>query len=661
MRGRCLALAVATAVAAVVTGAAPATAADGRISRVTAGNGALELVFTGVGLPADAELDHRDITVTIDGQTVGAVAVPITSTARVQVARTLVLVIDTSGSMKADGIAGAKQAASALVAGLPANVKVGLVTFSDTARVAVPPTVNHARVSAAIGQLIASGETALYDGVLAAVAAAGTNGERRLLLLSDGGDTVSVRPEIAARTAVRQSGVTLDAVGFRTQESVVAALQKLAMAGEGKVVTARTAAALASQFESTARDYTRQLVIRVTVPEQLAGRQVSVRVEAHTTAGALVSDEVSAAMPALPAASDTPAKTASPDAAAARPALRPAPVRNNWLGSRSSLVWAYGAVFLSLLLFLTLVMAGRSARLGTVGRMRQQMSLYTLSQRPKQVEHESSMLGDSHIARSAMELAGRVASRRGLEERLSLLLDRAGLPLKPSEWILIQGGVSVGSFAVLGVVSGQFLVALVLGVVSGIFAPNVYLRTKAHRRQARFVDALPDSLQLIAGSLSAGYSLAQGVDAVVREAGEPTAGEFARALAENRLGVAIEDALDTVAERMGSTDFHWVVMAIRVQREVGGNLGEVLTTVSVTIRERQRLHRQVRALSAEGRLSAYVLIGLPVAMAAYMLTFRRSYIKPLYTTGLGIAMLTVAIVLVITGSLWMKKLIKVAV
>jgi tight adherence protein B len=661
MRRRHLVASVAAAAAALLAGAGPAAAADGRISRITAGARALELVFTGVGLPADAELDHQAITVSIDGQTVGAVAVPITSTARTQVDRTLVLVVDTSGSMKGDGIAGARQAAAALVAALPANVRVGLVTFADTARVAVPPTTDHQRVSSAIGQLVADGETALYDGVLAAVSAAGSNGERRLLLLSDGGDTVSVRPEIVARTAVRKSGVSLDAVGFRTEESVVAALQKLAMAGDGKVVTARSAAAIATQFQSTARDYTRQLIVRVPVPEQVAGRQVSVRVEVATTAGAVVSDEVSVAMPARAAPPRSGGDSDGVGVPDARPALRPAPVRDGWLGSRASLIWAYGALFVSLLLFLVLAVAARTARLSTVGRMRQQMSLYTLSQRPKKVEHESSMLGDSHIARSAMELAGRVASKRGLEERLALLLDRAGLPLKPSEWILIQGGVSLGTFAVLGTLSGQFLVALLLGVVGGLFAPNAFLRTKAYRRQARFVDSLPDSLQLIAGSLTAGYSLPQGVDAVVREGFEPIAGECGRALAENRLGVAIEDALDNVADRMGSTDFHWVVMAIRVQREVGGNLAEVLTTVSVTIRERQRLHRQVRSLSAEGRLSAYVLVGLPIAMAAYMLTFRRGYIEPLYTRSIGIAMLVGAVILVITGSIWMKRLIKVVV
>lgn len=661
MRGRRLAVAVAAAAAAALAGASPAVAADGRISRVTAGGGALEVVFTGVGLPADAELDHQGLTVSIDGETVGAVATPITSTTSVRVDRTLILAIDTSGSMKGEGIAGAKAAAVTLVGALPADVKVGLVTFADNAQVAVPPTVDHQRVSAAIGQLVASGETALYDGVVTAVAAAGKKGERRLLLLSDGGDTVSAQSQFAARTAVRKSGVTLDAVGFRTQESVVAVLQQLAMAGEGKVVTARSAAALASQFQSTARDYTRQLVIRVPVPERVAGRQVSVRVEVDTTVGGVVSDEVGVAMPALATASTAKPKPNSPVVQQATPALRAAVVSDGWLGSQASLFAAYGALFVSLLLFLTLTVVVRTAPGSTASRMRQQMSLYTLSQRPKKVEQESSMLGDSHIARSAMELAGRVASKRGLEERLALLLDRAGLPLKPSEWILIQGGVLVGTFAVLGVMSGNFLVALLLGTAGGLFAPNMFLRSKAYRRQARFVDSLPDALQLIAGSLSAGYSLPQGVDAVVREASDPISTECARALAENRLGVPIEDSLDGIADRMGSTDFHWVVMAVRVQREVGGNLAEVLTTVSVTIRERQRLHRQVRALSAEGRLSAYVLVGLPIVMAAYMLTFRRSYIEPLYTRGIGSAMVTGAVVLVIIGSLWMKKLIKVTV
>ena len=122
-----------------------------------------------------------------------------------------------------------------------------------------------------------------------------------------------------------------------------------------------------------------------------------------------------------------------------------------------------------------------------------------------------------------------------------------------------------------------------------------------------FNEGLADTLQLISGSLSAGLSLAQSVDTVVREGMEPIADEFKRVLVETRLGVPLEAALQGVAERMGSKDFEWVVMAIRIQREVGGNLAELLNTVGATLRERDYLRRQVQTLAAEGKLSATFL------------------------------------------------------
>jgi len=128
-----------------------------------------------------------------------------------------------------------------------------------------------------------------------------------------------------------------------------------------------------------------------------------------------------------------------------------------------------------------------------------------------------------------------------------------------------------------------------------------------------------------------------------------------------RLGVPVEDTLERVADRMCSEDFAWTVMAIRVQREVGGNLAEVLTKTASTMRERARLRRQVQVLSAEGRLSAYILIGLPIVMGTYMFLFRHSYVTPLYSTGLGLLMLTSAVVLVVLGALTMRKMIQVEV
>jgi tight adherence protein B len=165
----------------------------------------------------------------------------------------------------------------------------------------------------------------------------------------------------------------------------------------------------------------------------------------------------------------------------------------------------------------------------------------------------------------------------------------------------------------------------------------------------------------MSGALSAGLSLAQAVDTVVREGSDPIAGEFRRALMEARLGVEIETALEGIAERMESKDFEWVVMAIRIQREVGGNLSELLTTVAATIREREYLERQVLALSAEGRLSVWILGGLPPAFLVYLMLTNRTYLEPLVSTPLGWIMLGGMVVMLVVGIVWMKKLVKVEV
>jgi tight adherence protein B len=205
------------------------------------------------------------------------------------------------------------------------------------------------------------------------------------------------------------------------------------------------------------------------------------------------------------------------------------------------------------------------------------------------------------------------------------------------------------------------VVPALVGLLIGLAGPFLYLVIKESRRTSAFLAQLPDTLQLLAGSLSAGYSLPQAVDAVVQEGNQPIAGEFNRALVESRLGVNVEDALDGIAGRMKSEDFGWVVMAIRIQREVGGNLAEVLKTVAGTLRERERLRRQVQVLSAEGRLSAWILGGLPPVFALYLVLVRRSYIEILYTDPIGIFMLVVMLVQMVVGAFWLSKVVKVEV
>jgi tight adherence protein B len=266
--------------------------------------------------------------------------------------------------------------------------------------------------------------------------------------------------------------------------------------------------------------------------------------------------------------------------------------------------------------------------------------------------------GPSDVRASAVALVG-VVVPVDLETRLARLLAGAGLTIRPAEWVLLQAAFDV-AVAGVGLLTGGPVLMIVL-LVAAVPAPLLFLRLRHSRRLAAFAAQLPPTLGVIANSLSAGLSVPQSIDSVVREGEEPMAGELRRALVEQRLGVELDDALDAVAIRMGSTDFGWVVMAMRIQREVGGNLAEILMTVADTLREREFVRRQVRSLSAEGRLSAWILGVLPVAMLVYLLIANRAFVRPLYASPAGQLLLVVAGLLLGAGAWVMSRLVRVEV
>jgi tight adherence protein B len=262
----------------------------------------------------------------------------------------------------------------------------------------------------------------------------------------------------------------------------------------------------------------------------------------------------------------------------------------------------------------------------------------------------------------AKDAATKVLQRNtSLEAKIAARLEGAGSQLKPAEWLLVHAGIFTGA-GVVGLLFGQgSLVFGMLFLIAGAVIPWVYLGFKRGRRRKAFSSSLPDTLQLMSGSLSAGLSLAQAVDTVVREGTDPISDEFKRVLIETRLGVGLQDALEGVAVRYESKDFHWVVMAINIQRQVGGNLAELLDTVAATMREREYMRRQVAALAAEGKLSAWVLGGLPPAFVLYLLVAKRDYVMPMFTEPMGWLMLGGACCLLGLGIFWMSRLIKVEV
>ncbi|MBA3782903.1 MAG: type II secretion system F family protein [Nocardioides sp.] len=270
--------------------------------------------------------------------------------------------------------------------------------------------------------------------------------------------------------------------------------------------------------------------------------------------------------------------------------------------------------------------------------------------------------GPDQALSQAKDVAAQMLSRnKSLEVRIARRLDAAGSDFKPAEWLLLHGGIVVAAGLLGLLIGGGSLVKGMLFLMLGLVLPWLWLGFKRKRRLKAFGALLPDTLQLMSGSLSAGLSLAQSVDTIVREGNEPMRSEFKRVLVETRLGVPLEDALEGITERFDSKDFAWVVMAIKIQRQVGGNLGELLNTVAGTIREREYLRRQVSTLSAEGRLSAWVLGLLPPLFGLYLFFTQPDYFGVMLSDPRGWVMLAGAAFMLGLGAFWMSRLVKVEV
>jgi tight adherence protein B len=262
------------------------------------------------------------------------------------------------------------------------------------------------------------------------------------------------------------------------------------------------------------------------------------------------------------------------------------------------------------------------------------------------------------IPDSVTKFGTRFAEARGFSDRLDAELEAAGVSLRSGEFV-VASAVGALVFGVLGAaLLGNWLLAIVVALIGG-FLPTLLLRNALKRRADKLREQLPDVLTIMASSLRAGHSFLQSLDTVAKEITQPAAAEFQRVVAEIRLGRPAEDALEALAERVGSPDFKWAVIAVNIQREVGGNLAEILDTVADTLRERAMLRRQIKVLTAEGRLSGWVLGALPFAIALYMYAVNPTYIGQLFDNTLGLIMVIVALLLMAAGILWMRKIVDI--
>jgi len=514
--------------------------------------------------------------------------------------RAAILVLDTSASMRPADVAAARDAALAYAATVPADVRIGLIWFAGKPELVTRPTTDRTELAEGLAGLRAGHETWLRDAIRLGVSTVdklGADAERRLVVLTDGVDTSSASSLLTVRNALVGTGVVADFVAFRSHAGDMNGMRQLAEASGGRVLTAEDAPELAAAFAAIAK----------TAPSAGSADQ------------------------------------------------KPA-----WLSWLPALSWQIGllaGLTFVIVLVLLLVLFARAGGDAGGRRVLDQIARYGHRRDTARSEQQP----ERSFAGTAVGLTERVLRSRGWEEKLTERLDLASIRLKPAEWTLLRACASVVVAALLILMGANVVVGIVLGGVLGWAGPLMVVSIRIGRRRAAFGEQLPDVLQLIAGSLQSGFSLAQSLDAVVKEGTQPAAGEFSRALAETRIGAVLDDALDRIAVRMASDDLHWVVMAIRIQREVGGNLAEILLTTVTTMRERAQSRRQVRALSAEGRLSAYILLALPVAIGAFFYYSNPEYMQPLHTTAIGIVMLIGAAISMAVGSFWMSRLVKVEV
>jgi len=266
----------------------------------------------------------------------------------------------------------------------------------------------------------------------------------------------------------------------------------------------------------------------------------------------------------------------------------------------------------------------------------------------------------SELVARAGAVADRAMSRTAYRDRVRQMLGQAGWALRPGEYAAVSAAAAAAGGLVCALVLGSTLVGVC--VATGVPLGSVwYLHAKGRRRIRRIDDQLPTVLQLLAGSLDSGASVLHAMELVVEEGDPPLSDEFARVVAETRVGRPLMEAMEAMAARAGSRDLDWTVEAIRIQHATGGRLADTLRILAEFMRQRLEIRGEVRALSAEARLSARVLTALPIGVGAFFAVFRASYIAPLFETGPGRLMLVVAATGIVVGSLWMRRIVRVEV
>lgn len=591
--------------------------------------------------------DPSQVQVTANGEPVSELEVVNLRDSSVQTG--VVLTIDSSGSMQGAPLEAAKAAAKSFVSEMRPGDRIALVTFADEVLVLSGFTNDVVELNARIDAIEASGETAFNDGVIQSVqlfeAASARDLLANVIVLTDGDDTVSQATIEEAVATVQQSEVRVFGVALESPDFNPQPVEQVATAGQGLFLSTPDPELLSSLYDQISREIGNTLVARFVSPISTPGD-----VEFAVSYQGLSASNVFA----VSGFATTTTTTVGPTTTTTL-----APIEGYFIESGSPLqlgtliMISAAGIGLTLFLFL-IILFGRDEE-DDPGRFAKRLQAY--GRRGGASEEKKPLLQRIPLLSRFTEAAEEEVRRRGLLSGINSTLEQANIPMTAGEAILAMVGLATVGGVFAAIFNGLIVGLVTFGVLLVVFL--FAIRFAGGREKKKFEAQLPDTLTLMSTSLRAGYSLLQATEAVASEAPNPTAREFGRAISEARLGVAVTDSLRGIVHRTQSEDFEWAVMAIDIQREVGGNLAEVLQTVADTMRARNRLKGEIRALTAEGRISAFVLGSLPFALFGFLWMSNRDYLLPLLESTFGLIAIGVGLILMAGGVFWLKKIVDI--
>jgi tight adherence protein B len=537
-----------------------------------------------------------------------------------------VIVMDASASMRGAPIEGAIDAARQLARQRSGSQQLGLVVFNRTSKLVLDLTADKAAIDRALASPPKLGpQTHVLDGVATALAALRRAGiaAGTIVVLSDGADNGSRTSVETVGRRARDSDVRIFSIGLRSGAFDPAELRRLTAAGNagGRFAIADSVSDLRSIFGQIGSQLAGEYLIRYH-SDARPGRDVRVGVRVDGI------DEVATLTYRVPGDAGGPV------------------VDSFWTSSNGVIATALVCALLLLVAFSLLLSRRRRGP--------------DLGERVGAFVPESSRLpeptGDELLTGRLRESTERGLERTRWWAGFKQDVEIAGIETEPVEIVTSTALVTLLVGAVLWLATGSPVPGIILAVIA-VFAVRAVVRAKLRAQRRKFSEQLSDMLQGVASSLRAGQGLAGALAMVSEGAQEPSRTEFRRVVADERLGVPLDECLETMSKRMAIRDVQQVALVAELQRETGGNVAEVLDRIAATVRQRAELRQLVRGLTAQGRLSRTVVTALPVVLLGIIWLVNPGYVQPLFDTTAGRIMLIVAVAMLGAASLIINKIV----